>query len=213
MLLLTAAAVAQPVRLWAVQESANESPSRNGQTAPVDNAPRQQPEPSSGQGQDLGTLLQVLAVISGIAALAALLALRGLWPDNWRLAGSRARQGRRVALLPDVSAVDLDVTVAQARVALSTGQPGSAIVACWMRLEAGVAAAGWPRADAETSAEYVERVVAEVTVDPGAITDLAALYREARFSQHALTDADRQCALDALSRVESGLRSGSKVSA
>lgn len=107
---------------------------------------------------------------------------------------------------------NLGVNVEEARAALSRGQPRNAIVACWMRLESDIAAAGSPRSGAETSAEYVERIVAEASVDPFAISDLAALYREARFSDHALIDADHADAFAALSRVEAGLRSGVRVS-
>jgi hypothetical protein len=76
-----------------------------------------------------------------------------------------------------------------------------------MQLEHDAAAAGLPRDAAETSAEYVERVVAASSVDPAPIRELAALYREARFSRHELSDDHRTRALAALNRVEAVLRS------
>jgi hypothetical protein len=44
-------------------------------------------------------------------------------------------------------------------------------------------------------------VLARYTVDPEAITELAALYREARFSDHLLDESHRRTALDALDRL------------
>ena len=75
-----------------------------------------------------------------------------------------------------------------------------------MNLERDAGEAGLPRAAAETSAEYVERVVAASSVDPAPIRELAALYREARFSRHELGDDHRSRALAALDRVEAVLK-------
>lgn len=145
------------------------------------------------------------------AGAAALVAMRGSWSADWPLGGALSRRNRRFGSLPEH--INLGVNVEEARVVLSMGQPRNAIVACWMRLESDIATAGWPRSGAETSAEYVERIVAEASLDPGAISDLAALFREARFSDHPLLDADRADAFDALSRIEAGLRSVVKVPA
>jgi hypothetical protein len=90
--------------------------------------------------------------------------------------------------------------------ALADGEPRNAIVACWLRLEDDVAAAGWPRHAAETSAEYTTRVLAAVGLDGEAVTALAALYREARFSTHTLGEADRSRATAALRAVHGSLR-------
>ena len=113
--------------------------------------------------------------------------------------------------LPEVRERELTVDVDSARAALSGGTPRNAIVACWMQLERDAAAAGLPRAAAETSAEYVERVVAASSVDPAPIRELAALYREARFSRHELSDDHRTRALAALNRVEAVLKRGAVV--
>jgi hypothetical protein len=75
-----------------------------------------------------------------------------------------------------------------------------------MQLERDAGAAGLSRNAAETSAEYVERVVTASSVDPAPIRELAALYREARFSDHELSDDHRTRALAALNRVEAVLR-------
>jgi hypothetical protein len=80
-----------------------------------------------------------------------------------------------------------------------------------MQLERAAATAGLQRAAAETSAEYVERVVAASSIDPAPIRELAVLYREARFSRHELGDAHRTRAFAALNRVEVVLRRSVEV--
>jgi len=204
--LLAFAASAQPVRLWVVPTSGTGS--LDGASPATVVSPQQVPEPESEQGGGAGPLMQVLAVVVVAAGAAALIAMRGWWPTDWPPGGARQRRTGRFGSLPEVADGDLGVNVEGARAALSKGQPRNAIVACWMRLEGDIAAAGWPRSGAETSAEYVERIVAEASVDPFAISDLAALYREARFSDHPLGDADRTRAFEALARVEASLRFG-----
>lgn len=98
-----------------------------------------------------------------------------------------------------------DIATDTARLVLTEGEPRNAIVACWMQLEAETAWAGFPRLDHETSAEYVERVIATASVDPGPITRLATMYREARFSEHPIDETHRAAAIDALEHVERSL--------
>ena len=85
-------------------------------------------------------------------------------------------------------------------------RPRNAIVECWLRLEAAVIAAGVERAPSDTSAELTERVLASCQVDGAAISTLAALYREARFSEHPMGEESRRSAIDALGVVHHSLR-------
>ena len=78
---------------------------------------------------------------------------------------------------------------------LETGEPRNAIVAAWLGLETSAAATGLPRLPAETSTEYTARVIGVWHVDPERLADLAALYREARFSVHELGEDHRQRAI------------------
>jgi hypothetical protein len=89
---------------------------------------------------------------------------------------------------------------------LQAGTPTDAIVACWVRLEEEVAAAGLKEDDSRTSSEVVAEVLAEHDVDAQALAELASLYREARFSEHALTETHRARARDALTTVHVDLR-------
>ena len=210
-LLLAFAASSQPVQLWVVPTAGTGSPSLDSASPDTVVSPRQEQEAKRELGRGFGPLLQVLAVVVAVAGAAALVAMRSWWPNDWPLGGAPSRRTRRFGSLPEVLEGNPGVNLEDARSALSTGQPGNAIVACWMRLESDIAAAGWPRSGAETSAEFVERVIADASVDPLAISGLAALFREARFSDHTLNDAHRESAFDALSRVEAGLRSDEKV--
>lgn len=78
---------------------------------------------------------------------------------------------------------------------LDTGEPRNAIVAAWLDLETAAAASGLPRHPSETSTEYTTRVIGTWPVDRGRLSDLAQLYREARFSLHALGEAERHRAI------------------
>jgi len=78
---------------------------------------------------------------------------------------------------------------------LENGEPRNAIVAAWLGLETSAAATGLPRLPAETSTEYTERVIGVWPVDSDRLGDLAALYREARFSVHDLGESHRDRAI------------------
>ena len=114
--------------------------------------------------------------------------------------------------LPDVDGPPLMLDAEALDEALRRGPARNAIVACWMQLEDDVAAAGLPRRPAETSAEFTTRVVAGASIDPGPIGDLAALYREARFSHHDLGEPQRQLAMAALGRVHDSLAAADRPS-
>lgn len=88
----------------------------------------------------------------------------------------------------------------------TAGEPRNAVVACWVALEDGVARAGLERSPAETSVDLTTRVLARWQVDPQATATLAALYREARFSRHPVTEQERDQAVAALERINADLR-------
>lgn len=207
LVLVALAASAGPVRFWHPtsgepgQVRQNDGPSVTLPPLGPGLGEQQPPE------QDDMTLLYVLGVLGAILlVIACVYAVKGAKGWSW-LARVRYRRGASLAAaLPEVAftapvAVDMDA----ARAALAQGTPRNAIVACWMQLERDAAAAGVERHVAETSAEYAERVIAEASVDTAPIHELAALFREARFSRHDLGDAHRAAALDALARVEQSL--------
>jgi hypothetical protein len=209
--LVVLAAASGPVRVWTTP-TLDSSPPPVETTGGVDtNAPTNTVADQGGRELRLsGVVLQILGILVVIAGVLVLVAMsRSVRPRRLRR-HSQSRDGD-IAALPEFPEDTLSIDVDAARAALATGEPRNAIVACWMQLERDAAAAGLPRLEAETSAEYAERVVALSSVDPIPIGELAALYREARFSRHELNDDHRSRAFAALTRVAAALRRGVKV--
>jgi hypothetical protein len=88
------------------------------------------------------------------------------------------------------------------------GDARNAIVECWHRFEQQAVRAGVPQRPWHTTAEFVLAVLDLVGADRGAVARLAALYREARFSAHPMTEQHRQAALAALDEIHASLREG-----
>jgi Domain of unknown function (DUF4129) len=129
---------------------------------------------------------------------------------NLRVRRPRRPEAVEFDALDDVAdAVSADADAQ--RSALQRGAPRNAIVECWLRLESTVVDAGVPRYPSDTSAEFTQRALATVSVDPDAIADLAALYREARFSDHPMDEDSRRAAIAALDAVHAGLRPGHRT--
>ncbi len=149
----------------------------------------------------------VFVVLLSLLALAALTILVGaVWLRRRRAERERRREGAGARVDHD-DAFDQEVpdAIAQAAedqlTALTAGTPRNAIVACWLGLEEAAATAGIARDPAETSAEFTARTLSTYAVNDTAITVLSALYREARFSEHTLTEAHRSAAVDALRQL------------
>lgn len=86
---------------------------------------------------------------------------------------------------------------------LLEGHPRNAIVACWHRFEVQAVEAGLARHPWETSSEFALRLLDRADVDPQAVSRLLELYREARFSEHALGEDDRDAAVASLRQIQS----------
>ena len=93
----------------------------------------------------------------------------------------------------------------QQRALLEDGEPRNAIVACWQRFEEQATRGGVVRRPWQTTGEYVLGALDLVGADRGAVSRLADLYREARFSDHPMTDEHRRAALDALDTIHRSL--------
>jgi hypothetical protein len=92
--------------------------------------------------------------------------------------------------------------------ALRHGTPRNGIVACWLELEDTVRASGVVPQPHQTAEELTQQVLRELTVDRGSISELARLYREARFSRHAMSETDRAAAQAAVERLHEDLGAG-----
>ena len=148
-------------------------------------------------------LARVWWVLGGIAltlllAVVVVLAIRANRRRRHAAPPESAREAPDRALLTDRRAAR------QARM-VREGSPREAIIATWLDLERLVAAAGVPRRPSETSSELVVRVLDDREVPAAALTDLAALFREARFSTHEPTEALRERAAGDLDAVHAAL--------
>ena len=154
----------------------------------------------------VGVIIRTIVVVC--LAAAAVLVLVMAWRHRPRLRWPGRRRHPPFEPLPDV--VDAVAGDAAAQLAaLGRGSPRNAIVECWLRLERAIDDAGVRRRPSDTSTEVVERVLADAVTDRRALSDLAALYREARFSDHELGEDRRQAAIAALTVVHDDLRSRS----
>ena len=157
-------------------------------------------------------LVRVLAVVLNVATL-VLVSVLLTWGLRWVLRARRVRRARqaRDAALGRMAFEVIEPRVAVARElladadgqrdALAVGTPRNAVVSCWQRFEVAAAAAGVERQEWETSSEHTIRVLDLVAADPVAVSRLAGLFREARFSEHELTETDRSAALEALAVI------------
>lgn len=141
-------------------------------------------------------------VVAGIVAAIVFVIAREIW-RAWRARAVHIEDKHEtIDTLPEVLLESASVRLDELR----GGTPSNAIIACWMRLEDEIVAAGLPADPSRTSAEVAEAVLGRYAVDMRALRDLAALYREARFSRHELTEDHRARAADALTAVHVDLR-------
>lgn len=184
----------------------NAAPGATGDTAEdAGAATRAAAEDTTEDAEETQTtgLAKVWWVLGGIAltlllAVVVVLAIRANRRRRHAAPPESAREAPDRALLTDRRAAH------QARM-LREGSPREAIIATWLDLERLVAAAGVPRRPSETSSELVVRVLDDREVPAAALTDLAALFREARFSTHELTEALRERAAGDLDAVHAAL--------
>lgn len=149
----------------------------------------------------LGDLIATGALL--LVCIAVLLGLRWLWLHRWH----PPEQPEEVPfdVLPAQVAASISNDRAAQLEAVAEGAPRNGIVACWLRLQASVEEAGVPPRRSDTSAEFVQRVLRSLDLDPRAVATLAALYREARFSEHPVGEDARTAARAALESLHDDL--------
>lgn len=106
---------------------------------------------------------------------------------------------------PEWIARQLTAGAADQQAVLLEGPPRNAVVACWERFEELLTEAGVPRQPWETSTEFTVRVLAAVDAEPDGVRRFAALYREARFSDHLIGEEHRSVALTELASIHAWL--------
>jgi hypothetical protein len=167
------------------------------------------PPPPPGTHPVADALVAVLFVLLVAGVLVALVLLgRHLW-SRWRLRRRPPPAPEEVGFDPLTAprrvAEEMTRGAAAQRRLLEQGSPRNAIVACWRRFEEQAADAGVRRRPWETSAEFTLRVLDLVDADASAVTRLAALFREARFSDHPLGEPQRAEAIAALDAIHAHL--------
>jgi len=130
-------------------------------------------------------------LLTGVLLLAVIVLVVTLAPrlPRWRL-GPRPRRaaGRPAEPTPDGLARQVSDTLAATLTGLTEAHVRDAVILCWHRLQQAVDAAGVRRVPADTSSELVERLLATLPLSEEPLHRLAALYREARFSSHPISD-------------------------
>ena len=143
-----------------------------------------------------------LKVLMVAVALVVLVAIGRALLDRWLGREQVTDHRPAVDALPEV----LLEGAREGEQLLARGTPGNAVIAAWVALEDAVRSAGVRDDDSRTSAELVTTVLRSHRVDQGPLDTLAALYREARFSRHPITEEQRTSAREALVQVQSDLR-------
>jgi hypothetical protein len=130
------------------------------------------------------------------------------------------RRRRRGPLPPPGLGADPDAAplaaalAAGARALHSDPDPRAAIIACYAAMERSLADAGSPPRLADTPAEVLSRATEGGLVrSTWAAATLTGLFRQARYSGHPMTEADRATAIDALAQVQADLAGGTLAQA
>jgi hypothetical protein len=114
--------------------------------------------------------------------------------DETRLPAAAAAQDVVAAL--DAGLVDLSD---------SDADPRRAVIACWLRLEQGAAAAGTPKEIGGNHTDLVSRLLQAHAVSADVLAALADVYREARYATHTVDDRMRVQSRSALQRIRTEL--------
>ena len=190
---------------------------------PRDFADRNYCEPPPGLGGDssgdvvatappkwVGVLTWILVGAAAVGVAAVLLAMVAAAVREVR--ARRLREEERTAVgftvldEPVRVAREVSVDAGEQDTLLREGDPRNAIVAAWHRFEVQGERAGVARRPSETSSEYGLRILDLAEADGGSVNRLAELYREARFSEHPITEEHRAQALAALADIRHSLR-------
>ncbi len=161
--------------------------------------------------QWVGVLIGLILAAAAVSGLGVLVWLAALVLRDLR--AQRLRDERTAvdfAVLDEPARVAQQVTedAAEQETLLREGDPRNGIVAAWHRFEVQGERAGVARRASETSSEYGLRILELAQADNGSVNRLAGLYREARFSDHPVTEEHRARALAALADIRHSLGVG-----
>ena len=156
----------------------------------------------------IGGLAAAAFVITVVAVLVWHF-IRNHWLDIRQVARDADRSGEAMSARREDVIAALDEGIARLA---GDGDARSAVIACWVRLEEVARAAGTPRALSDAPADLVTRLLGAHQVSTAALTELADLYRAARYSTTVIDNSMRERALSALGTIRRQLEvSGSTV--
>lgn len=170
---------------------------------PAQGPPKGPPHPATGKDGPLfpewvvvgATTLLVLYAL-GLLALVAASRLRRRVPRAEREPGATEDAGGEG--WGTLLAVEMSEAAQEQLGDIRLGNARNAIIACWLRLHTATRRAGLPPSASETPQEFTARALRHLRLDGAAIAELSGLYREARFSEHPISEAQRQQAAAAL---------------
>lgn len=215
------ASVAGPVNVSTRDPSRLGLPTPPAVSSSLTPTPSASPPPTPARhtsARGLGWIGQLADVVLAIGLCAVAFWLLHRWYDGTSrrrrpAAGSIAERRERVDFAAPLDAeVDGDVvraTLAERYAdqvdALTRLPPRNGIVQSWVLFEEAAGKAGVARARAETTTEFVVRLLHLLDIDPAAVGRLRALYVEARFSSHEVGAVQRDQARRALDAIHRDL--------
>ena len=143
------------------------------------------------RSRDLTSLTIALVIVTGLALLLVALAIRTrLRDDRLGIAGADDRHATTVA------AVELSLEALRRE-----PDPRRAVIAAYAAMERSLSDAGFARRRSEAPFEYLRRVLAAPQRAADEVRTITHLFQHAKFSQHAVDEAMRSGAIDALERI------------
>jgi hypothetical protein len=152
------------------------------------------PTTPAAPGHGTGWPTWMAIAVGGAVALTALAARR---------AGRAVRDNAPTAPDADGALRAVEDSLADLR---QSGDARAGVIAAYRRLLDGLDDAGAGRRDAEAPFEHVTRALSTLGVRPEPLHDLTALFAEARFSDHAITEDHRAAAVRALDEARTELQ-------
>jgi hypothetical protein len=179
----------------------------NPPTGPRASPPPPRKRPAVNQNVTFPGWLKALALAASFAVVLvlAVTVLREFWPRLrwllWRRQRRRIQDRGVAADLPRRLAQAVDEGLDE----LASGPVADAIIACWLRVHEVALESGIAPKRSDTPEQFVGRILADVQVRAQPLEQLADLYREARFSGHRMSEADRAAARAALEMISRDL--------
>lgn len=145
---------------------------------------------------DLTALTLALVIVVALGVLIVVMALR------WRVLDAPTGvdgSDRRTAV---ARAVDLSLDALRGE-----PDPRRAVIAAYAAMERSLSGAGYGRHRSEAPLEYLHRVIAAPTSVGEEVRTITLLFQHAKFSQHAVEEAMRSRAIEALARIRGAIGS------